>query len=240
MLEIPHFRFETPSEAYLATLQRLLRRPEYYCSPRGQFCWELVDYYFNVVKPVSTPIVTHDRSRNKLIAKYHEAEKTLYLNGELRADVWAANASKFWAELANPDGTINSNYGFLALHNKSLPNNLTPWEWAVESLKKDPDSRQAYVRLSLPSHQWFGNKDQVCTMHVNFLIRDGELRATTVIRSNDAVRGLVYDMPWFIFLQERMAAELGIGVGIYGHFAHSMHVYERDIDKLKSMLGQGE
>ncbi len=117
----------------------------------------------------------------------------------------------------------------------------TPWDWAKNCLMQDKDTRQAILRFSLPSHQWFGNKDQVCTMHGHFRIRDDRLNLTIVMRSNDAVRGLVYDMPWFCSLIFRMRADLLIHYpelkdGTYTHFAHSMHIYERDEHRVKAML----
>lgn len=230
--------FSTTSEAYLTTLQTVLDEPDFVCRPRGLPCRELMNWLFKVERPVSSPIVTASERRNAQIAKYQAAETRLYLAGELSAEVWAAEASKFWAKIANDDGTINSNYGWLALYNRSLPDGLTPWEWAKRSLTEDPDSRQGYVRFSLPSHQRFGTKDQVCTMHLMFILRNERLHATTVMRSNDVVRGLVYDMLWFCLLLERMAGELGVGVGTYSHLAHSLHLYERDIGVAREMLGR--
>jgi thymidylate synthase len=174
------------------------------------------------------------------MADYLAKEEAMYLTGERQAEIWAEQASKFWSKLANPDGTINSNYGWLMFQNRSLPNDLTPWEWAVDSLRKDRNSRQAFVRLSLPEHQAEGIKDQPCTLYAIYHIRDNLLHATTVMRSNDVVKGLAYDMPWFCKCQGMMAREVGVKVGTYTHFANSMHLYERDIDAARKMLGLGE
>lgn len=119
----------------------------------------------------------------------------------------------------------------------------TPWEWAKESLIADKDSRQAIIRFSLPSHQWKGNKDQTCTMHGNFLIREDKLFLSIVMRSNDLVLGLVYDLPWFISLMDKMIEELkpyypNLTKGDYTHTVHSLHIYERDEEKVLKMLGE--
>ena len=228
---------ETTSEAYLATL-RDVYDTGVKCQPRGHLCRECVDYMFEVLSPDSRPIVTACEERNDKIVEYQRAEFGLYLDGVVDADVWAERASKFWKKIANPDGTINSNYGKLIFHDRSLPDGLTPFEWAAERLVDDLHSRQAYIRVSLPRHQWSGNKDQVCTMHVNFLVRFGQLHATTVIRSNDVVRGLVYDMPWFVYVQQLLADRIGVQMGCYRHLAHSMHMYERDSETVLKMLGR--
>jgi len=229
--------FRTTSEAYLAAVATLLDDPDFETGPRGLKTAELMNWQFAVEQPTSEPIVTADVERNKVIAKYLRVEKRLYKSGERRASVWAAEASKFWGKIANDDGTINSNYGWLIFKNPSL-GGQTPWEWARRSLVMDRDTRQAYMRIALPEHQRFGVKDQVCTLHLMFMFRDGKLHETAVMRSNDAVKGLVYDMPWFCGLLEEMAEELGEQVGTYTHLAHSLHLYESDRQTAERMVGR--
>ena len=125
---------------------------------------------------------------------------------------------------------------------RTIPKMRTPWQWAKDSLIKDKDTRQAILRFSLPSHQWMGNKDQVCTMHGNFLIRDDKLNFSIVMRSNDLMLGLVFDLPWFCSLMDKMIEELkphypNLTKGYYTHTVHSLHIYERDELKVKKMLG---
>jgi thymidylate synthase len=43
-------------------------------------------------------------------------------------------------------------------------------------------------------------------------------------------------MPWFCELQEQMAEELGVLPGTYTHFAHSLHLYESDLEVARRML----
>ena len=89
-----------------------------------------------------------------------------------------------------------------------------------------------------PEHKREGNADQVCTLHVNFAVREGRLHATAVMRSNDVVKGLAFDMPWFVSQLPRMAGEVSWPVGTYTHMAHSMHLYERDVPVAEEMLGR--
>ncbi len=236
----PMIAFMTPSDAYLGALSVLLRNPDWTVSPRNRPCNEVMNWLFVVEQPYSGPIVTRSEERNKVLASYLEAEKKLYLSGELRAEIWAAEASAFWKNLADPEGNISSNYGWLIFHDRDLPGGRTPWEWAKKSILEDQDTRQAYLRFASNGHLWDGNKDQVCTMHQMFLVREGELHATTVMRSNDVVKGLAYDMPWFIYLLERMSQETGIPVGTYTHIAHSLHLYLRDRKLALEMLGETE
>jgi thymidylate synthase len=254
--------YETIHEAYLETLKDIYFHPDFKSSPRGLPCREKTDYTFRVEYPVNEPIRTHDADRNQVIADYTAKEVALYNScTNLASDF--GKASKFWEKLQNPDGTVNSAYGYLIWKNKSHGNQKfettpilddephhydyykrmrTPWEWAKKSLMDDKDTRQAILRFSLPEHQWVGNKDQTCTMHGNFLIRDDKLNLAVVMRSNDMVLGLVYDMPWFVSLIDRMVEELKphyprLTKGTYTHTVHSLHIYERNEEMVLKMLG---
>lgn len=235
------------NSAYLGTLKDIYQNYDFITSPRGLTIREKINYSFVVENPSSDPIETLDITRNKVIANYTQKEFELYNSGTNSAAAFA-KASKFWEKIANPDGTVNSAYGYLIWVNDSCGNPefggmlTTPWAWAKRSLIADKNTRQAVMRFSLPEHQWEGNKDQPCTMHANWLIRDDKLHLSVVMRSNDVVLGLVYDLPWFCSLMDKMLDELkptypDLQKGSYTHFVHSMHAYERDISTIEKMLG---
>jgi thymidylate synthase len=261
--------YETVHEAYLETMRDVYYNYEYTSEPRGQRVREKLNYSFTITKPTIDPIVTKDAERNIVIASYSQKEFDLYDSGSNRVEDFM-KASKFWGKLANPDGTVNSAYGYLIWKNRShgnpfeqesidhplfvstdggpgkvtklMPKYRTPWEWAFESLVADKDTRQAILRFSLPEHQWMGNKDQTCTLHGIFMIRNNKLNLTINMRSNDLTLGLVYDLPWFISLMFKMKHDLrevypDLEIGNYTHYVHNLHVYDRDEDKILKMLG---
>ena len=248
--------YEDIHEAYLATLRRVYSEYEYKSAPRGKAIREILDYKFTVKHPVAEPLVTKDKDRNSVIARYTKQECELYDSMTNRVEDFE-KASKFWKHLANKDGTVNSAYGYLIWKKNSVGNAYyetgditnddtvmrTPWEWAKHSLLADKDSRQAILRFSLPEHQWVGCLDQTCTMHGNFQIRDDKLNLSIVMRSNDLVKGLVYDLPFFCKLIEMMVEELKptypeLEVGTYTHLVHNIHCYDRDEKVIRSMLGE--
>jgi len=248
--------FNTIHEAYLAALKEVWYEPEYICSPRGMDIKEITDYTFKVLSPSDEAIITNDTVRNKIIQDYTQKETILYDSCTNRVEDFM-KASKFWGKLANPDGTVNSAYGHLIWKKKSAGYPVfelndsnkgeqlmrTPWEWAKQSLMRDKDTRQAILRFNLPEHAWFGNKDFTCTMHGNFLIRDDKLNLSIVMRSNDLVKGVTYDLPWFMSLMDKMVEELkptypNLEKGTYTHTAHSMHIYARDEEVVLKMLGE--
>jgi hypothetical protein len=253
--------YRSTSEAYLGTLEDVYENPDVRSSPRGQPVREKLDYSFRITGPDDLPIETRDKERNTVITSYTAKECELY-NSRTNSAEDFGRASKFWLSLANPDGTVNSAYGHLIWQRRSHGNLFekpskeggpesyergtilrTPWEWCKRSLINDKDTRQAILRFSLPEHQWVGNKDQTCTMHGNFLIRNDQLHFSVVMRSNDLTLGLVYDLPWFCSLMDKMIEELkyaypNLTKGHYTHTVHSLHIYERDQDKILKMLGR--
>jgi thymidylate synthase len=264
--------YNTIHEAYLGSLQDVYDNPEYICAPRGQQVREVLNYSFKVLNPVNEPIVTKDLERNEVIKSYTKKECELYDSGTNSAKDFG-EASKFWLKLANPDGTVNSAYGYLVKHKKShghpiyeLSNGLsnlspseaaeylaqnaasamrTPYEWCLDSLKSDKDTRQAILRFSLPEHFYKGNKDMTCTLSGNFHIREDKLNLSIHMRSNDLMLGLVFDLPWFVSLMDDMINDLkdtypDLQKGYYVHSVDSMHIYDRDKEKVFKMIGRNE
>jgi hypothetical protein len=261
---MPELTHTSLDDAYLTALSSVVNLPRFESSPRGMKVREIIDYSFTVIRPTSKPIETLDPERNAVIAEYSLKEMALYESRSNRVEDFEA-ASKFWGKLANPDGTINSAYGYLIFNKKSLgsphfeiphyepgrtnPSSAlrTPWEWAKLSLVKDRDTRQAIMHFNLPEHLWVGNKDVTCTLSAQFFIRQEEngrllLILKVVMRSQDVWLGLTYDAPWFISLQEKMLLELKenyptLQLGEYRHTANSLHIYDRHIDVAKKALG---
>ena len=251
--------YEDVHSAYLGTLADVVDSPDYVCSPRGMQIREKLDYQFRVMKPEAVSLVTKDEERNGKIAEYTAKEMELYNSGTNKASDFA-QASKFWSTIANPDGTINSAYGYLIWKNKSMgsarfekehnftydtqfPKRRTPWEWAKECLILDKDTRQAIMPFNLPDHAWLGNKDFPCTLVANWHIRENQLHLAMVMRSNDLNRGLLYDLNFFVSLMDRMVDELkptypDIVKGHYTHTAQSAHIYEKELPVINKMLGR--
>jgi thymidylate synthase len=158
--------------------------------------------------------------------KYFMGELSWYLIKDNNID-WINNFSSFWKNIADDAGTVNSNYGTI-LFGEQL-------QWAIDSLKKDKNTRQAVCFVNRPKFQYEGNKDFVCTMYINFWITDNQLDMKVQMRSNDIFYGLTYDAPFFAFLQQSMWHWLkdtyeDLELGTYYHCADNMHYYERHFE----------
>ena len=240
--------YKDTSSAYLQTLYDVYHTPDNVVSPRGMEVREKIYYQFSVLKPSSDPIQTMSEKRNKVIKSYTEKESEWYKSGSLDVKD-AAKISSFWNDIANPDGTVNSNYGYLINIDKSEGNSkfsderFTPIEWAYNSLINDVHTRQAIVRFNKPDHCFPGNRDFVCTMYGNFHIRDNKLNFVVRMRSTDLHYGLVYDMPYFISIQEDMVERLrehykDLSIGMFTFSSDSLHIYKRSFKIVEAMLGE--
>ena len=225
------------NEAYQLALRALLKAP--IIAPRGLPCHEIRTALIEILHPSEEPITTASPERNAVIRKYTFEEFALYDSKTDRVEHFA-QASKFWTKIANEDGTVNSAYGKIIWRDRSLPYNATPWMWAKRALEEDAYTRQATLLFMRPDHLR-PCKDVICTSHGQFCIRDNELHFTVVMRSNDVVKGFVYDAPWFQRLQLRMLREIGehypnLRPGRYTHIVHSFHLYTSDVPLAKEML----
>lgn len=158
--------------------------------------------------------------------KYFMGELAWYMHRDNNIG-FINNFSNFWKGIATPEGYINSNYGFILFDDQL--------EWARKALINDKNTRQAVCFLNRPKYQYEGNKDFVCTMYLNFWIRDNKLNMKVQMRSNDIFYGLSYDAPFFAFVQQTMWHWLkdtheGLELGTYYHCADNIHFYERHFE----------
>ena len=107
--------------------------------------------------------------------------------------------------------------------------------YVISKLQEDPSTRQAVVSLWDPVEDTIsGSKDYPCNNWLQFLIRDGKLYLSVVLRSNDLIYGFSHcDFYLWSVLQELVANCIGVDVGTMTWFAGSFHVYEKHWELLK-------
>lgn len=230
------YKGKTFAEVYKESLNDLLYNPEYEAAPRGLKIKENLNVALVIEEPLSC-LYRNERRSSQF--KYISAELLWYFMG--RNDVeFIKDYAKFWLNIQNEDGTVNSSYGNL-LFSKKTRYGHTQYEWVIKSLIADKDSRQAIMHFNLPEHQYFGNKDFVCTMHTVFSIRENKLNMTVSMRSNDAILGTPTDAAFFAILQSQLLNHLkefypDLELGTYTHIASSYHIYESHFSLVEDML----
>lgn len=188
---------------------------------------ELCNYSFTI-NDLDDECVTLTTGKSDLT--YLAAELLWYWSS--RNDLEFINKfSTFWSKVTDDGVTANSAYGYI-LQEKHGFNQI---EKIIELLRIDPYSRRAVLNINIPNENVIETKDEMCTICINYQIRDNKLHSSVLLRSNDMWFGARNDIPFFISLQKYIARKLNIEVGTYYHEAYSMHFYSRDFDKVKSV-----
>lgn len=230
------YRGQTFAQVYKDSLTDLYVNPEYLTYPRRFTCKENLGVTLQVEDPISC---MYANSRRGSQFRYIAGELLWYFLG--RNDVEYINKfSKFWKNIQNEDGTANSAYGHLIFSTKN-EHGMSQYEWAIKSLIKDKDSRQAIMHFNKSEHQYFSNKDFVCTLYGIFHIRDNKLNFTVHMRSNDAILGLPTDVTFFCILQQQALNHLrenypDLELGFYKHIDDSYHLYDRNFKLVEEMI----
>lgn len=118
-------------------------------------------------------------------------------------------------------------YGFRLRHHHGI-DQLTR---AYEALRKNPTTRQVVLQIwdanvDLPDMSGSpASADVPCNITSVLKIRKGKLEWLQIMRSNDLMLGLPYNLVQFTSLQEILAGWLGVKVGSYNHITDSLHVY---------------
>lgn len=181
-----------------------------------------------VIEPGNSIINFDDRPFNW---SYFLGEICWYFSKSNSID-WISKFSSFWNGIADSNNNINSNYGKI-LFNGQL-------SWAHNKLKADKNTRQAIAFINDKEYQYEGNKDFICTMYLNFWIRNNKLYMKVQMRSNDLFYGTTFDVPFFAIIHKSMLNSLletytDLILGEYYHYADNVHFYEKHkpiVDKI--------
>ena len=158
---------------------------------------------------------------------YMIGELLWYLQG--REDVnFISKFSEYWRIISDDNCTSNSAYGNI-VHERYQYDQL---ESVLNILKKDRNSRRALINFNVPNPNRRITKDEICTIVVQFLVRDNKVNCHVYMRSCDLYTGFPYDYIYFTCLQHIVAEELSLEVGSYYHTCTSLHFYDKNEDDM--------
>jgi thymidylate synthase len=167
---------------------------------------------------------------------YIKREEEWYYSKSLSVNDIPGGAPSAWKAVADKNGFINSNYGWIIFSKEnglsaSTIENDSQYARVYQELSSNPESRRAVMIYTRPS-MWLdynkdGRSDYICTNSVQYLIRDGALHAVVQMRSNDAVWGYKNDYAWQFHVLDRLSSELNVPRGNLFWNVGSLHVYER-------------
>jgi thymidylate synthase len=106
----------------------------------------------------------------------------------------------------------------------------------LERLRTDPSSRRTFASIILPSDNTLETREFPCAAGIQLFVRDGRLHWLTVMRAEQALTILPYDVCLFSWLHHFVAATLGVLPGFYHHFSGTFHIYENERQLAESVI----
>jgi len=177
---------------------------------------------FYITDPKNRKIINRER---KWSEEYAEAEWQWYLSGDKnisRLGEIYGKVPQIWERMADEDGDVNSNYGWQWERTSQL-------DMIIDMLRLNPQTRRAAISIYDAKEISDYATDTPCTYAVQFTILNNKLNMCVTMRSNDLWYGFCNDQYCFSKLQQLVAERLNIEIGTYYHFAHNLHLYNKQI-----------
>lgn len=208
--------FETANEAYEYMHNEIITNGVEFAGTKALF-----NIGFTIENPTNKVITNKERNWKH---EYAEAEWKWYMSGDRNISKLGEIYGKIpaiWKQMADPDGEVNSNYGWQWQRNNQL-------EHVIDKLRTE-GNRQAAISIydgkEINSYKF----DTPCTYAIQFTVVQGKLYMSVYMRSNDLWYGFCNDQYQFASLQEMVAERLNLPVGTYYHHAHNLHLYNDKI-----------
>ena len=203
-----------------------------------QYWYQCIEHYgtdfsgtkalFNIGFEISDPVNNSiKQSFRNWKEDYAEAEWQWYLSGDPHVNTLGkiyGKVPKIWTKMANKLGLVNSNYGAQWERRDQL-------DKVIKMLRRNPDTRQAAISIYDGKEMDQYEYDTPCTYAVQFTVVNNHINMCVTMRSNDLWYGFCNDQYCFSELQKLVAEETDYKVGSYFHFAHNLHLYEKDLGK---------
>ena len=198
-------------------------------SPRGQKTLEVL--HTNIVRcDLANAVVTSPL--RKMAYGFMCAEALWIQDGDNRVEPLVKFNPRM-AQFSDDGVTLAGAYG---------PRIMPQFQYVVDALKKDRDTRQAVLTIWTPNPT--PSKDLPCTVAMTFSIREGLLHQHVFMRSSDAWLGVPYDLFSFSLVGVRVACEynaqaredLKLMLGTLSVSITSSHLYEQHFDAARAVL----
>lgn len=152
---------------------------------------------------------------------FHLMESIWMLAG--RNDVgFLTQFNRRMSEFSDDGETFNAAYGYRWRNHFDIDQ----LDLVIQVLRRDNNTRQAVVQMWDSADLGKPTKDKACNTQVVFDIRAGALNMTVFNRSNDIWWGAYgANAVHFSFLQEFVAAAVGVRMGVYRQVSNNFHLY---------------
>ena len=179
---------------------------------------------------MDTPVATvYENPRNRvMISKVRDANpffhfmESMWVLAGCGDVAFLTEFNKRMADYSDDGKVFNAPYGQRLMSGFGIDQ----IESIINTLIRDPNSRQAVGQIWDVADLERATKDKACNMQVVFRMRSGRLDLTVYNRSNDVIWGAYgANVVQFSTLLEYVAAKVGVPMGTYTQVSNSYHIY---------------
>lgn len=163
-------------------------------------------------------------SLRKIPLELFIAEQVWFISGETQPKDFLESFTNIWTPFTNDQGAVTAAYG----HRWRAHFGRDQLVELIRLLERDPSSRQGVVMAWDPAIDGLEGpkqKNVPCPFAFTVNILDGRLNLHNVMRANDLIVGLPYDVAGFALLQCLLAQRLNVLPGVYTHSISYPEIY---------------
>lgn len=149
------------------------------------------------------------------------AEQLFFLTGWRDPNMFLDEATSIWRDFYEEDGMLDHGYGpRMRVHNDDQIRIV------LSKLKADPTTRHGVITIWQPGDLTIkGVKNVPCPVMIMLSCNKYGLGMSVVMRSNDLIVGMPFDVMGFAFLHQVFAQFLKVEPSTFSYFIHDAHVY---------------
>src|SRR3989344_8052793 len=171
----------------------------------------------------------------KIPVKSFVAEQAWFITGSRKPEDFLRSYTKIWDVFTNPGDVVTVAYGYR--WRKHFGRDQL--QLLIDLLKKEPGSRHGVIVTWDPAQDGLSlvkKKNVPCPYTFTVNIIGGRLHLHNIVRSNDVILGVPFDVLGFALLQCILAQELGVKPGIYSHSISNAHIYDTHFEAANELI----
>jgi len=173
----------------------------------------------------------------KIPVKAPVAEQAWFIMGSRKPEDFLRGYTKIWDDFTNPGDVVTVAYGYR--WRKHFGRDQL--QALIDLLKNEPGSRHGVIVTWDPAQDGLSlqkKKNVPCPYTFTANIIGGRLHLHNIIRSNDVMLGVPFDVFGFALLQCLLAQEIGVRPGVYSHSISNAHIYDSHFDAAKEIMNR--
>lgn len=173
----------------------------------------------------------------KIPIKAPVAEQAWFIMGSRKPDDFLREYTKIWDAFTNPGDVVTVAYGYR--WRKHFGRDQIAL--LIDLLRNEPGSRHGVIVTWDPAQDGLSlqkKKNVPCPYTFTVNIIGGRLHLHNIVRSNDVILGVPFDVLGFALLQCLLAQELGVRPGVYSHSISNAHIYDSHYEAAKELTSR--